>query len=345
MFLDIEKLRKSRNPIIKKIFDHMYNNDIDISNYSDFTKKLSKPQKRAMLEDICYYCQVYNGYDHQIGGIDFQYCLSELTESSFPNLNKNLLIAHSYDKPDTILGWIFCKFKKCYDIDIVLLEMVCVNNEISNNKSFRYLMGLTLCYVKIFHNKLDILLEVANTNYDTGDDYGSMSVGSPLYNRLKSEQTNCQRVGGSTVKGPKEMDEFMKKSGYYEKYKQDKKLERQAMIQRELMSYPSCPLSEPKKLFIKKAEAADRLVCNYNRWGFLIQPKRAQDLECTKEISPYIIMINPITQYKQQIFFQRILQLIQRKRKRLKINRDMDNRCRHKKYGTENIEKSDELLY
>jgi hypothetical protein len=134
-----------------------------------------------------------------------------------------------------------------------------------------------------------------------------------------------------------EMEKLFEQSGIEDKIIEESRLRRKADLQRLQGSYPTCPLPRNDNLFLKGARTAERLVCNYGRWGFELQSKYAQNLKCFDTNFAYDIMIHPVSQYEIEDLLEGVLLLIQRKIKRLDEKGDKimmrEKRCLNPKYG------------
>lgn len=106
-----------------------------------------------------------------------------------------------------------------------------------------------------------------------------------------------------------------------------------------------CPPPQDTVMVTKAAELAERLVCNYNRWGFYHYGERGIDFECFDKSYPYEILYNDLTKYDDKVFLKRIYELMKRKRKRLKNKSDIPGRCQEAKYIDKKRAKKKETLY
>lgn len=292
------------------------------------------------------------------------------------NLNRRttkFLIAMDQTKKH-VFGWLLATRPKCSKHKygkFYELKVACVNPAIKDNNAFRYLMSYFLLDVKVNHPKYDVILQVLNNNYIHGDTFGSKSIDSKEYKQYKHDARMCEiatdtgTVGAVGAVGAVDAigavgavgavgawlggGNASKHTSILESMEDFTELmfqsERQAQQKQQLrQSKRLCPLPPFKKEFLEQAEAAERLVCNYNRWGFELQNTK-KNQSCFGSGPHMDIMVCPLTKFNKDLFKIRIVQLVKRERKRLKINRDLKNRCLDpNKYGTEFVEKKDALL-
>lgn len=311
-------------------------NVVDDNHSKDFGKAL------ALTTELCGYCQI-NDKDtkEMIGGIIPEYCKKYLFDELFqgyPNVNnKGCWIAHSIKNPEKRLGFLFGEYGTCKnDADLIVLGMVCANSDVKPNPSFRYLMGLFLLNAKFMYDT-DVVLEVADVNLSWQDQYGSTNVESNKYKAYKANIDGCKRKGiRQNIKDSLSMyagGEFDVMSDLFDQFASRPPPSFSRPKPQFFERITACPPKTNVVLFAKRAEQAERLVCNYNRWGFYDYGADGQtEFRCFSPI-PYEILYNDVSQYDPKIFVKRLYELIKRKRRRLKVNRDMGERCLDEKYG------------